>query len=261
MLEIYREVVRLLQEGIGGALATVVETEESTPGKMDFKMVVYPDGKTLGTVGGGILEVRVIKEAQEVIREGRARLLSFDLNPHGEKPIGMLCGGKIKVFVEPLRSTPRLFIFGAGHVGRALTRAAHLAGFRVTVIDDRPEMANQQALPEAAEVLCRPFVEAATGLGLGREDYVVIMTYGHGYDRHVLEGILAQSPLPRYVGMIASKNKVKEVFHQLETAGVSGDLLARVHSPVGLKIGAQTPEEIAISIAAELVAERRGVLA
>lgn len=257
MLEIYQEVVRLLQEGSGGALATVVETEESTPGKLGFKMLVYPDGKTLGTVGGGILENRVIREAAEVIRHGQARLLTYDLDPHGDKPVGMLCGGKIRVFVEPLLAKPRLFIFGGGHVGRALTRVADLLGFRVTVIDDRPEMARPENLPGAAEVICRPFPEAARQLEIGVADYVVIMTYGHGYDQHVLEAILQRDPRPRYIGMIASKNKVREVFGLLEKKGISSDLLAQVHSPIGLKIGAQTPEEIAVSIAAELVAERR----
>lgn len=225
-------------------------------------MLVRDDGSILGTVGGGCLEAEVLEAALAAMRDERPRTLSFALNERDYPDSGLVCGGQLEIFVEPMVE-PRLFIFGGGHVSGALTRAARLAGFHVTVADDRPSFANTTRHPDAHELVAADWptaVEAALGNGVeGR--YFVIATRGHLDDQGILELIGARvgsGPLPKYTGMIGSRAKRATLWKALREAGTPERFLDHVQSPMGLDIGARTHEEIALSVAAELVRVRRG---
>lgn len=247
--EIYQEIARLIESGEEAAVATVVAASGSTPREEGAKMLVRPDGSILGTVGGGNIEKQVIQEAQEVIRSGKAKKLDYRLNPKGE--LGMICGGDTEVFIEPIQVAPRLFIFGAGHIGVPLARMARLVGFRITVVDDRAEFATQARFPEAAELVVGDFATVFERLNVTPNSYIVIVTHGHKGDETVLEGAL-KTPA-RYVGMIGSKSKNATVFAHLLAKGATQAELDRVHAPIGLRIMAQTPEEIAVAILGEII--------
>lgn len=256
--EIYSEITRILGEGGRAALATVIASEDSTPGKPGFKMLVRDDGSTLGTVGGGALEAEVVRAAREVIAQGRSVLLTLGLGKEGLANIGMLCGGAVQVFVEFIGRGPRAVIFGAGHVGLAIGRVAQEAGFWVTLVDDREEFALAEAARFADEVVCKGLEEAAREVAFDDETYVVIVTRGHAHDLEVLRECLRKPDKPAYIGMIGSRKKVASTFDTLRREGVPAERLAEVNAPVGLAIGARTPGEIGVSVVAEMIARRRG---
>jgi xanthine dehydrogenase accessory factor len=250
--DIYAELARLSAEGEDAALATVISVAGSTPRDKGAKMLVRADGSIMGSVGGGALEKAVIKEALEVICRGVARKLEYRLNSGGE--LGMICGGDTEVFIEPVMAAPALFVFGGGHIALPLVKMAAMAGFKSTVIDERPDFANAERFPDAVEVVVRDTPPAYESLHIGKGSYIVIVTHGHKGDEVALEGAL-KTPA-RYVGMIGSKNKNKAVFTHLLAKGFTQVDLDRVHAPIGLPIKAQTPEEIAVSILAEMIAVR-----
>jgi xanthine dehydrogenase accessory factor len=251
--DIYREIVRLAESGEDAAVATVVMVSGSTPREEGAKMLVYGDGRTLGTVGGGNIEKQVTKEALAVINSGHAKKLEYKLNPEGE--LGMICGGDTEVFIEPVIAAPRLFIFGGGHIGIPLSKMASLADFKVVVLDDRPEYATTARFPEATDVIVSDFKSSFEKLKVSPGSFIVIVTHGHKGDESVLEGAL-KTPA-KYIGMIGSRSKNEAVFGHLLTKGFTQSDLDRVHAPVGLRIRAQTPEEIAVSILAEMILVRR----
>lgn len=234
------------------ALCTVVATRGSAPQQVGARMVVYPDGELVGTVGGGRIEWTVIQEARRLLAEsGASSLLDVNLTE-----LGMSCGGHMTVFVDVLLPRERVIIFGAGHVSRALAPAAAALGFHVVVVDDRPEWADPAAFPAGVEVVARPFAEFLDGFGPGPEDYAVIVTRGHEHDEAVLRRLLS-APL-RYLGMMGSRRKVLLIRKRLQDEGAPPDQLDRVDAPIGLEIGAVTPAELAVSICGALVARRRG---
>jgi xanthine dehydrogenase accessory factor len=247
--DIYQEIARLIAAGEEAAVATVVAASGSTPREQGAKMLIHTDGSILGTVGGGNIEKQVIQEALEVIRAGKARKLDYKLNPKGE--LGMICGGDTEVFIEPILSAPKLFIFGAGHIGVPLARMARMTGFRISVVDDRAEFATKERFPEAAELLAGDFATIFEKLAITPNSYIVIITHGHKGDETVLGGAL-RTPA-RYIGMVGSKSKNAAVFSHLLAKGFTQAELDRVHAPIGLRIMAQTPEEIAVSILAEII--------
>ena len=251
--DIYCEIVRLADAGEGAAVATVIAAEGSTPREEGAKMLVYNDGRILGTVGGGNIEKHVIQEAMSVIKTHKAKKLVYRLNPSGE--LGMVCGGDTELFIEPITGAPHLFIFGAGHIGVPLARMAVIADFKVVVIDDRLEYATTARFPEAAEVIGSDFQAAFAKINVSPESFIVIVTHGHLGDEAVLAEAL-KTPA-RYIGMIGSKSKNEAVFNHLQTRGFTQDDLSRVHAPIGLPIRAQTPEEIAVSILSEMIQVRR----
>lgn len=257
-MEIYSEITRILAEGRRAALATIIASEDATPGKPGFKMLVRDDGSTLGTVGGGVLEAEVARAAREVIAQGRSVLLNLGLGKEGLANIGMLCGGAVQVYVEFIGKGPRAVIFGAGHVGLAVGRVAREAGFWVTLVDDREEFALAEEARFADEVVCRNLEEAAREIDLGDETYVVIVTRGHAHDLEVLRQCLRKKERPAYIGMIGSRKKVASTFDVLRHEGISEERLLEVNAPVGLAIGARTPGEIGVSVVAEMIARRRG---
>ncbi len=247
--DIYREIVRLAEAGEDAAVATVITVAGSTPREEGAKMLIYADGRTTGTVGGGNIEKQVTQEALEVIRTGQAKKLEYRLNPKGE--VGMICGGDTEVFIEPVAAAPRLYIFGGGHIGVYLTKMAAQCDFRVVVLDDRPEFAAAERFPEAAEVIVSEFKTAFDGLKVGPGSFIVIVTHGHKGDETVLEGAL-KTPA-KYIGMIGSKTKNEAVYGHLLAKGFTRQDIERVHGPIGLRIRAQTPQEIAVSILAEMI--------
>jgi len=256
--DIFEEIVRLRNSGEEGALAIVVNTSASSPGRVNFKMLVYPDGRILGTVGGGIMEKKVIDEALQSIKDKRSRFLHYSLREDEMEGLGVLCGGEADVYIEPIAAPPYLYIFGAGHVGHALYQVASLLEFLIVVVDDRPNFASQERFPKAFKVICQDFKEALDQIDFSPSDFAVIVTRGHAHDQLVLKEILLKSQLPGYIGMIGSKSKNAKIFQNLEKEGIQKALLEKVFAPIGLDVGGEKPEEIAISILAEIIAFRHG---
>jgi xanthine dehydrogenase accessory factor len=256
-MDIYEEIVKLQRDGHKGAIATIVNVRGSIPAFRSAKMLVRDDGTIAGTIGGGCVEAEVWQAAREVMESEKPRTLSFDLNQDPKYDTGLVCGGTLEIFIEPVLPTPVLYIFGAGHVGLELSKAATRSGFSVIVIDDRDAYANKERFPEAAEVLAEDFDRVLARLNPSETSYIVIVTRGHRDDMRVLRW--AVQTRAKYIGMVGSKRKAITVFRELVKEGLKQELFERVHSPVGLDIGAITPEEIAISITAELIGIRRKV--
>jgi xanthine dehydrogenase accessory factor len=245
------------RDGEAAALVTVIATEGSTPQKAGAKMVVYPDGRIVGTIGGGCVEAEMIRRARHAIDEHRSRLASYDLTPDQAGEDGLVCGGRMQVFIEPIEGTPTLLLFGAGHVAQPLARLAKSVGFRVEVADDRVKFANAERFPDADRIVVDGFATAAPQMTLGRGSYAVVVTRGHKGDADALQAVLGKGL--RFVGLLGSRPKAVHVMSELEERGVPPLALAEIHVPLGVEIGAQSPEEIAVSILAELIAVRRGV--
>ncbi len=257
MKDVYAAALAAHQEGEPAALVTVVATQGSTPQKAGAKMVVYPDGRIVGTIGGGCVEAEMTWRARQVIDVRRPQLVSYELTPEQAGEDGLVCGGRMEVFIEPIEGTPTLCLFGAGHVAQPLARMAKAVGFRVEVADDRVKFANAQRFPEADLVLVDDFAAAAAKMTLGRETYAVVVTRGHKGDADALEAVLGKGL--RFVGLLASRPKLVHVATELAERGVPQAEIAAIHAPLGLEIGAATPEEIAVSVLAEMIAVRRGV--
>jgi xanthine dehydrogenase accessory factor len=255
MADIYEEIVRLRAEGEEAALVTIVSASGSTPREEGAKMLVRADGSSVGTIGGGNLEAQVIEEAMKVSLEDKPKRLHIGLTAKEVKDEGMLCGGDVEVFIEPILTSPTLYIFGGGHIALPLARMGKLLGFKIAVIDDRPEFTNAARFPEADMTLAEDFTKAFARLKIDRASYIVIVTRNHQYDDMVLEW--AVTTKAKYIGMIGSKAKNKAIFSHLLTKGTPKERLDRVHTPIGLEIQAQTPEEIAVSILAEIIMVRR----
>ena len=255
MADIYQEIVRIRAEGGEAALATIVSATGSTPREEGAKMLVRADGSILGTIGGGSLEAQVIAEAIKVIGQGKPKQLHFSLTAKEVEAEGMLCGGEAEVFIEPILTTPTLYIFGGGHISLPLAKMGKLLGFKTAVIDDRAEFANAVRFPEADAIIAEDFAKSFPRLKIDKSSYIVIVTRNHQYDDMVLEW--AAGTKAKYIGMIGSKTKTKAVFSHLIAKGIAKEQLARVHAPIGLEINAQTPEEIAVSILAEIINVRR----
>jgi xanthine dehydrogenase accessory factor len=254
-MNIYEEIVKLQRAGHSGAVATIVNARGSIPSFQSAKMLVRDDGSIAGTIGGGCVEAEVWQAAREVIAQEKPRNLSFDLNQNPKYDTGLVCGGTLEIFIEPVLPVPLLYIFGAGHVAFELFKAARNAGFDCIVADDRDTYANAERFPGALQVIAKDFDEALTEITPSESSYIVIATRGHRDDMRVLRWAV-QTPA-RYIGMIGSRRKAITVFRELTREGLKPDLFDRVHSPIGLDIGAVTPEEIAVSILAELIAKRR----
>lgn len=245
-----------LERGEAVALVTIVRSNGSTPQRVGAKMLVYPDGRTVGTIGGGCYEHDALGKAREAIASGRPLLVKYDLNDAFVEESGLICGGQMEVYIDPLAPQASLYIIGAGHVGWHLARAAREVGFRIHVIDDREKFANAERFPDTAEIVVDDI-----GAWLHRTDlpptaYVVVVTRGHTHDFEAVRALAARDL--RYVGLIGSRAKVARIFDALSQEGMPAECLQRVHAPIGLDIGAVSPAEIAISILAELVAVRRG---
>jgi xanthine dehydrogenase accessory factor len=255
--EVLEAALRAEQAGESAALVTVVATEGSTPQRAGARMLVYGDGRIVGTIGGGCLEAEMTWRARAAIEARRPTLASYDLTPDQAGEDGLVCGGRMQVFIEPIEGTPVLCLFGAGHVAQPLARMAKACGFRVEVIDDRIKFANAERFPEADLILIDDFAGGAEKMTLGPNTFAIVVTRGHKGDSEALRAVLGRGL--RFVGLLGSRPKVVHIFAALEEKGVPAAELAQVHAPLGLEIGAQTPDEIAVSILAEMIAVRRGV--
>jgi xanthine dehydrogenase accessory factor len=255
-MDLFEEIVRMRKAGQRGALATIVHTNGSIPSYESSRMLVREDGTIAGTIGGGCVEADVWAAAKEVMAKESPRKMVFQLNNEATYDSGLICGGTLEVFVEPILPQPVAYIFGGGHISTALAKSASAAGFAIVVIDDREQFANQERFPMAQE-LFTSYEDAFAKIQPNASSYIVIVTRGHRDDMRVLAWAVRTEA--RYVGMIGSKRKVLSVYQALEKEGYTPEEFSRVYAPMGLEIGALSPEEIAISITAELVAVRRNV--
>ncbi len=252
-MEIYEEIVRLKKDGRSSALATIVQCIGSSPQKQGAKMLVRDDGSIVGTMGGGCLEAEIIQAALMTIRDSLPQTINFELT---EKHGGLVCGGKVLVYIEPVIPEPNLIILGAGHVGKALAKAARFSGFRVTMVDNREEHANRENIPDADKIIVKDFEDVLSEIFIDGNAYIVIATRGHNHDLDALRSAL-RTPA-KYIGLLGSRRKKVLLFKTLCDEGFSKDEITRVIIPVGLSINSITPEEIAISIMAQIIQQRRG---
>jgi xanthine dehydrogenase accessory factor len=257
MKDVLEAALQATQTGQKAALVTVISTEGSTPQKAGAKMVVYADGGIVGTIGGGCVEAEMTWRARQAIDERRAQVASYELTADQAGEDGLICGGRMEIFIEPIEGTPTLCLFGAGHVAQPLARMAKAAGFRVEVADDRIKFANRERFPEADVVIVEEFATAARRMTLGPNTYAIVVTRGHKGDEEALAACLGKGL--RFLGLLASRPKFVHIASALEERGVSAEELATIHAPLGLQLGAVTPEEIAVSVLAEMIAVRRGV--
>jgi len=255
--DIYEEIVEVRHSGRKAALATIVARKGSTPRKDAAKMLVREDGRQSGSIGGGCLEAEVCREALAVMRNERPSLLSFDLTEDDAEESGLICGGTMEVYVEPILPVPTLFIFGAGHVGQCISAAAKPLGFKIVVIDDRIKYANSERFPSADALYAEPWESVFGKLPVNDNSYLVIATRGHREDLTCLRFALRSTA--KYIGLLGSRRKIGLFVEVLEKEGFEPAAFERVYSPVGLEIGSETPEEIAVSIAAELVAVKKNL--
>jgi xanthine dehydrogenase accessory factor len=253
MTSIYQALFEIEQTQQGAALCTVVKTSGSTPRHSTSKMLVYRDGRILGTVGGGELENRVRQEALASLRDGQPRLLNYSMSDPTQGDVGV-CGGQVEVFVEPILASPMVVVVGGGHVGKAVAHLSRWLGFRVAVSDDREEFCTPQANPDAQEFYPGAMAELPMQLDITPQTYIVLTTRGSTVDTAGLPALLDTQA--GYIGVIGSRRRWSLTVKELNQQGISDEQLKRVHSPIGLGIGAETPEEIAVSILAEILMVR-----
>ena len=257
MTTFFQQLSSAINSGKSVCLATVVKAEGSTPREAGAKMLVFSDGKTIDTIGGSLLEKRVIDKAVNMLKSGSPPSIEkFSLNDKNDDKTGMICGGKMQVFIEPISSGSQLYIFGAGHCGLALAKIAVETGFAVHIVDDRPEIASRERYPMAASITVEDYSKISKEIDLPDNAFIAIMTQGHSADAEVLENLITKKY--SYIGLMASKRKREKIYDKLAQNGIEKTLLENVKSPIGLPIDAETPEEIAISILAEMIKVRGG---
>ena len=255
--DIYEEIVEARRSGKRAALATIVARKGSTPRRDPAKMLVFQNGQQIGSIGGGCVEAEVCREALSVTSSEKPRLMSFELKDDDAQESGLLCGGTMEVYVEPILPIPNLVILGAGHVGQCVASIATTIGFELTIVDDRIKYASKDRFPEAGSLIVDPWESALQRLKITESSYILIATRGHQYDLCCLRFAVQSSA--KYVGLLGSRRKTRLLFETLEREGLDPSLFQKVFAPVGLEVGSETPEEIAISIAAELVAIRKNL--
>ncbi|MEQ1727029.1 MAG: XdhC/CoxI family protein [Vicinamibacterales bacterium] len=254
--DVFAAVAEALDKGELAALVTIVATTGSTPQRVGAKMLVFPDGRLIGTIGGGCYENDAFWKAREAITSRKPQLVHYELDDDFAQETGLICGGQMSVYIEPIEPSPELYVIGAGHVGYHLATMAQEIGFQVHVVDDREKFASRERFPNATEVITEDIPAWLERTKLPVHAYVVIVTRGHTND---LDALRALAPRDlRYVGLIGSRAKVARISDQLLSEGMAPEVLTQVHAPIGLEIGAVTPQEIAVSILAELIAVKHG---
>jgi xanthine dehydrogenase accessory factor len=237
------------------ALAVIIRDQGSVPRHAGTKMLVYGDGRTLGTIGGGEMEARVVAAAAEALRDGQTRLVPYSLvDPQRGDP--GVCGGSVEVYVEPHLSPATLTIVGCGHVGRALASLGHWLGYRVVAWDDRAELATTPNVPDADVLLSGPLADALAAQPIDARTYVAVVTRNVSLDRQILPHLL-ETPAA-YIGVMGSRRRWQETQRQLLDDGLSAERLARITAPIGLELNAESPAEIAVSIMAQIIMAQRG---
>ncbi|MEA1940048.1 MAG: XdhC/CoxI family protein [Candidatus Caldatribacteriota bacterium] len=256
MTKIMEEVLKRVNNGETVALVTIVEAKGSIPGEVGSKMVINNSGLIAGTIGGGIIEAKVIEKAKEAIESGENQSLNYHLTKEEAKlDKGIICGGELKIFIDILKPKEEVVIFGAGHIGLCLSKLAKIVGFEVIIIDERKEFANQERFSEAKQIINKKPGKALNNIKITPFTYVVIVTKGHLEDEEALFSVINLNV--GYIGMIGSSKKNEVIFQHLKEKGISEEKIKKVYTPIGVDIGAQTPEEIAISIMAEIIRVKR----
>ena len=254
--DVFAAVAEALKRGEPAALVTIIRAQGSTPQRVGAKMLVFPDGRIVGTIGGGCYENEAFWKARTAIETRQPVIAKYELADDLAEDSGLICGGQMEVYIEPLEPAPALYLVGAGHVSYHLGQAAHTVGFKLHVIDDREKFANTERFPDAEEIVVDSIPEWLTQAELPAHAFAVILTRGH---RHDLDALRALAPKDlRYLGLIGSRAKVARLYAALEAEGVAPEQLRRIHAPVGLDLGAVTPQEIAVSILAEMIAVKYG---
>src|SRR5690606_29864416 len=243
--------------GETAALATIIRRIGSTPRKDNARMLIRRDGTTLGSVGGGCVEAEVWQKAKEVIESGHSTIVSYQMKDEDVRNEGLVCGGTIEIFIESIGPDPLVVIMGAGHLGQAIARVAQPAGFRVAVLDDRQNFANRERFPMAEQIVVADFESGLDQIQIAENAYILVVTRGHSHDQVATESAL-RTPA-RYVGLVGSRRKIQFIIRNLLEDGLPVETLDRLYAPIGLPIGSETPEEIAVSVVAELIAVRKGV--
>ena len=256
MEDVLAALTAALARGEAVAMVTIVAAHGSTPQRVGAKMLVFSDGRLVGTIGGGCYENDAFWKAREALGTRRSRLVHYELSDDLAEESGLICGGQMDVFIEPIEPAPHLYILGAGHVGCQLGQIAPTVGFRLHVVDDRQKFANHERFPAADEVIVESLDQWVTTAEVPASAYVVVLTRGHRQDFDVLRALSSRSF--RYLGLIGSRAKVARLTEALVDAGVSPDWIRQLRAPIGFDIGAVSPEEIAVAILAELIAVRRG---
>ena len=257
MTSLYHAIAEIEEHNETAALCTIVRSQGSTPRHTTSKMLVYPDGHILGTIGGGEVENRVLSEALQAIAEGRPRLLAYNMADPARGDPGV-CGGQLEIYVEPILPKPVLLLIGAGHVGKAVVHLAKWLGFNVIVSDDRPQFCTPESVPGADEYHAVPMSDLPGKVKITPWTYIVLTTRGMNVD---VEGLppLLDAPYA-YLGIIGSQRRWSLTRKALAEKGIAEEKLAKIHSPIGIEIEAETPEDIAVSILAEIIALRNGKL-
>lgn len=253
---VYQELAELQTSNRVAALCTIIRTQGSTPRHVGSKMLVYTDGSIVGTIGGGEMESRVVVEALHVIEVGVPKILEYSMSDPERGDPGV-CGGHLEIFVEPIKSKPVMVIVGAGHVGRAVAYLAHWLGFYVVVTDDRPEMCSHEVLPQADQFYPITFRDFTEEFNITPLTYFVLTTRSVDVDVEGLPVILKSDAA--YIGVIGSQRRWATTKQKLKEIGITDEQISRVKSPIGLALNAETPEEIAVSIIAEIIMMRPSV--
>ncbi len=248
---IFRRVLENLHADKSVALITVVESTGSTPSVPGAKMVVYENGSIEGTIGGGALEKKAIEDGLNAIKNHQCRFIERKLTNQDAEDLGMVCGGQVKLFIEPIIKAPNLLLVGGGHIAQEITKIAHPLNFHITVLDDRKDFANQENFPRADETICDEIVNALKDYPITSNTYIVIVTRGHAKDQEALQQVVDSSAA--YIGMIGSQKKIETVFQNMRNEGHNEKQLEKVYAPIGLDLGGNTPAEIAVSIIAEII--------
>jgi xanthine dehydrogenase accessory factor len=254
--EVFAAVAEALEKGEPAALVTIVSTTGSTPQRVGAKMLVFPDGRLVGTIGGGCYENDAFWKAREAIISRKPQLVHYELDDDFAQETGLICGGQMSVYIEPIEPSPELYVIGAGHVGFHLATMAQEVGFQVHVVDDREKFASRERFPNAAEVVTEDIPAWLEQTKLPSYAYVVVVTRGHNNDLDAMRALATRDL--RYLGLIGSRAKVARITDQLLSEGMPPEAFKQVHAPIGLDIGAVTPQEIAVSILAELIAVKHG---
>lgn len=255
-VEFYKELREAYNSGKSFVLCTVVDVKGSSPGKIGQKMIVYRDGQTVGTIGGGINEAKVKGKCSDMFASGGSMMLDFDMSSKDVDGIDPICGGEFKVLLEYQACEPYMCIFGAGHIGERLAKIAALSGFRVTITDERPEYADQNKFPKDINVICDPYQEAVAKAKITPETFVVVCTPGHSMDKETIEWVLPFKP--QYLGLVGSAKKRGEFMAALKAKGFDPDQCEAIFTPIGISLGSTTPEEIVVEILAQIIAFRNG---
>lgn len=253
--QIITEINKLVEEGASFCVATIVDASSGSPGRTGFKLVFTKDEKTLGTVGGGALELSVVEKCKSCFEKKKSSFYEFDLTDD----LGMACGGNVKVFIEFFEAIKTAYLFGAGHMGRSLTPLLNSINFKTVVVDNRPEFGNKTNIPEADEITCVDYLEFAEKFTPNKNDAVIIFTHGHTYDYDIMNILCRRNISCKYVGLIGSKTKLTPMKEKIKAFGYEGDLIDMLNGPIGLNIATKTTSEIAIAITAEILAVYNGV--